>query len=42
MNETGLILYVYLPNEDEAGEESCLTVCQSISGLLSITNVFHL
>ena len=26
MNETGLILYVYLPNEDDAGDESCLTV----------------
>lgn len=26
MNETGLILYVYLPNEDDSSEESCLTV----------------
>ena len=26
MNETGLILYVYPSNEDDGGEESCLTV----------------
>lgn len=26
MNETGLVLYVYLPTEDDASEEPCLTV----------------
>lgn len=26
VDETALILYVYLPNDEDGGEESCLTV----------------
>lgn len=31
INGTGLILYVYLPNEDDGSDESCLTVCLPIA-----------
>ena len=35
INETGLILYVYLPSEEEGADESCLTVslCQLVRSL---------
>lgn len=40
VNDHALILYVYLDNYDDAGDESVLTVWVAVSIITDITNVY--